>query len=307
MHGFFNQLLKIDLSNRTSDIIALSDDLLKKTLGGKGLATHLLLEHNPPGVDPLGPDNHLILACGPANGTSIWGACRHGVFTKSPQTGFYAESYSGGATADYIGATGFDAVLICGAADSPVWIEISDSGAVFHPADDLWGLDTYSAEDQVKARLQKIRPEAGKCGAMCIGPAGENMVTFAVIENDYWRSAGRTGVGAVMGSKKIKAMAFWGNQKKEVADSELVKSIAADLAREAKDSPAVNAYKTMGTPMMVDMMSKLGTFPTRYWSKGQAEHQAKINAGALHEQLDVTPHACRKCFMACGRLATVKA
>ena len=306
MHGFYNQLLKIDLSDKTTEVVPLSDDLLQKTLGGKGLATHLLLEHNPAGVDPLSPDNHLIIACGPANGTSIWGSCRHGVFTKSPQTGFYAESYSGGATADYIGPTGFDAIMICGTADAPVWIEISEDGAVFHSADDLWGLDTYTTEDRVKGKLLEMRPEAGKCGAMCIGPAGENMVTFAVIENDYWRSAGRTGVGAVMGSKKIKAMAFWGRKNKDLADSALVKNFAKELLQEAKDGPAVNAYKSMGTPMMVDMMSNLGTFPTRYWSKGQAEHQEKINAGALHERLDVTPHACRKCFMACGRMATVK-
>jgi len=306
MLGFYNQMLSIDLDAQTSESVPLSDDLLQKTLGGKGLATHLLLENNPPGVDPLSPDNVLIFANGPVSGTQVFGSCRHGVFTKSPLTGFYSESYSGGTVGDYIARSGFDAVLIRGRAANAVWIEIGGDGVIFHSGDKLWGLETYAAEDRVKKWIGDNRAEGKKSGVVCIGPAGENQVAFAVIENDYWRSAGRTGVGAVMGSKNVKAIAFWGNSKKQLADSELVKALARELAQEAKENPGVQAYKTLGTPMMVDLMSKLGTFPTRYWSKGRCDHQMNINAAALHERLDVTPHACLKCFMACGRLSTVK-
>ena len=306
MLGFYNQILSIDLDHQTSEIIPLSDELLQATLGGKGLATHLLLESNPPAVDPLSPENVLIFAIGPVGGSNIFGSCRHGVFTKSPLTGFYSESYSGGTVAEYIARTGFDAILIRGRAAHPVWIEIGADGVGFHAADTLWGLETYATEDRVKQWIAANRSRTQKSGVVCIGPAGENQVAFAVIENDYWRSAGRTGVGAVMGSKNVKAIAFWGNAKKELADPDLVKTLARELSQEAKENPGVHAYKTLGTPMMVDLMSKLGTFPTRYWSKGRCAHQMNINAGALHERLAVTPHACLKCFMACGRLATVK-
>lgn len=306
MFGFYNLFLSIDATLRSSDQISISDDVLIKTLGGKGLATNLLLEHNPPGVDPLHPDNNLIFATGPATGTGIWGSCRHGVFTKSPQTGFFSESYSGGTAAEYISRVGYDAFMINGAADEPIWIEICEKGALFHSASHLWGLETYEAEDQVKAWVKENRPEADNCGVVCIGPAGENRVSFAVIENDYWRSAGRTGVGAVMGSKKIKAVAFWGNRLKELSDPGSLKSFMKDLAKGTKEDAGVKAYKSMGTPMMVDILNQAGSFPTRYWHKGQAEHKEKINAPALHERLDVIPHACLKCFIACGRMSTVK-
>ncbi|MEJ2658700.1 MAG: aldehyde ferredoxin oxidoreductase family protein [Desulfobacterales bacterium] len=306
MYGFYGKILKIDLNKKTYQIVPIENPILKSYLGGRGLATDLLLRYNPPGVNPLSPENHLIFALGPLTGSAVWGSCRHGVFTKSPQTGFFSESYSGGTVAEHMSASGFDAVMIQGAASNPVWIEIGEEKVFFHPAEDLWGKDTFETEDRVKAWIKQHRLEAKKCGVVCIGPAGENKVSFAVLENDYWRSAGRTGVGAVTGSKKIKAIAFWGNQKKEFADIELMKDFAKSMAQRSKEDAGVKAYKTMGTPMLVDIMNKAGGFPTRYWRKGRYEHAENINAGALHERCDVQPHACLKCFMACGRLSTIK-
>ena len=306
MFGFYNIVLKVDATLKSFTVEPIPDALLCSTLGGKGLATHLLLKHNSPNVDALSPGNHLILVTGPVAGSSVWGSCRYGVFTRSPQTGYYSESYSGGTAAEYMSRTGHDAVIIKGASEEPVWLEVCEEGAFFHAADELWGLDTFKTEDSIKAWIKKNRPGTTKCGVVCIGPAGENMVRFAVIENDYWRSAGRTGVGAVLGSKKIKAIAFWGKKKKKSAHPDMLKKFTKDLFNRAKDDAGVNAYKTMGTPMMVDIMSNVGSFPTRYWHKGQAGHRDKINAAAMHEHLEVTPHACLKCFIACGRLASVK-
>ena len=306
MRGFFNIALRIDVSQRAFEIESIPDSLLKTTLGGKGLATHLLLKYNLPNVDPLGPENHLIFAIGPVTKTALWGSCRHGVYTKSPLTGCYAESYSGGTAAESMAATGADAIMVYGVSEEPVWLEIAENSVLFHPAGDLWGLDTYRTEDKVKAWLKENRPEAKKAGVVTIGPAGENQVAFAVIENDYWRSAGRTGVGAVLGSKKIKAIAFWGNRSKEIADPERMKQFAGDLAKVSKDNPGVKAYKTFGTPMLVDILNKAGGFPTRYWQKGRFERYQEINAAALHARCEVKPHACLKCLMACGRLSTVK-
>jgi len=135
---------------------------LKGIWEGKVLATHLLLENNPPGVDPMSPENHLILITGPVSGTPIWGSCRYGIYTKSPQTGFYAESYSGGTVADYMAKTGFDAVMLYGASDDPCWIEVSDQDVFFHAAGDLWGLDTFETEDRAKAWIKENRPDAKK-------------------------------------------------------------------------------------------------------------------------------------------------
>ena len=306
MFGFYNRVLSIDATLRSSETIPIPDEVLINTLGGKGLGVKLLLEYNPPGVDPLHPDNRLIFATGPATGTGIWGSCRHGVFTKSPQTGFFSESYSGGTTPEYISRVGYDAFMIHGASDEPIWIEISEEGAVFHSASHLWGLETYETEDQIKAWIKENRADAGNSGVVCIGPAGENRVSFSVIENEYWRSAGRTGVGAVMGSKRIKAVAFRGKKRKKLSDPESLKRFMRDFAGKGREDAGVKAYKSMGTPMMVDILNQVGTFPTRYWHQGQADHKEKINAPALHEHLDVIPHACLKCFIACGRMSTVK-
>jgi len=306
MLGFNNNVIRVDVGRRTHESIDIPDRVLRTRFGAKGLGSYLLLRYNPAGVDPLASENNLIFAIGPATGTPLWGSCRHGVYTKSPQTGFYSESYSGGTVADRICAAGLDALVVSGAAETPVWIEIGNGEVTFHPADDLWGLDTYAAEDAIKDWIVKNRPEAGKAGVVVIGPAGENLVKLSLINNDYWRQAGRTGVGAVMGSKRVKGIAFWGDRKKAVADAEGLKAFAAEFLKENRDAPASNAFKTKGTPMMVDLLHKAGAFPAKYWSQGRVAHQDQINADALHTRCDVKPHPCLKCFMACGRLSTVK-
>ena len=306
MKGFYNRILHINVSDQSFHVEPVEDTILDRYLGGKGLSTYLLLKKNPPGVDPLSPENHLILATGPVSGTPIWGSCRYGIFTKSPQTGFYSESYSGGTVAEYMTKTGYDAIIIQGASDKPVWLDISENDVRFNNARDIWGLDTYQTEDRVKQLLAKAHPKHPKSGVIVIGPAGENGVVFSVVENDYWRSAGRTGVGAVMGSKNIKAIAFWGSREKELADKKIVTEFARKISRRGKNDAGVNAYKSMGTPMLVKIVNEAGAFPTRYWQKGTYENWERISADALHEQCQVKPHACLKCFIACGRLSTVK-
>jgi aldehyde:ferredoxin oxidoreductase len=306
MFGLYKKVLKVNVTERSFDIEPIADEVLRKFLGGKGLGTHLLLANNPAGVDPLGKDNKLIFSIGPVTGTGIWGSCRYGVFTKSPQTGFYSESYSGGSVAESMAGTGFDAFVIEGAADEPVWLEITEDGALFHPARDLWGLETYETEDRITDWIRKNRTGDSGNGVLVIGPAGENGVTFAVIENNYWRSAGRTGVGAVMGSKKLKAIAFRGNCRKELADREVVNSFVKKMSAVGKDNTGVRAYKSMGTVMLVDIMNEAGGFPTRYWNKGKSEHRESFNASALMDRTDITAHACPKCFMACGKMASIK-
>jgi len=174
MKGFYNRILQINVSDQSFHVETIEDTILERYLGGKGLSTYLLLKQNPPGVDPLSPENLLILATGPVSGTPIWGSCRYGMFTKSPQTGFYSESYSGGTVAEYMAKTGYDSIIIRGASDKPVWLDISEAGVMFNNAQGLWGLDTYQTEDQVRQLLRQNNPDHPKAGVIVIGPAGEN-------------------------------------------------------------------------------------------------------------------------------------
>jgi len=306
MDGFYGRILKVDLGEKKYSVEPVRDDIFEKYLGGKGLASYLLYELNPPGVDPLDPANSLIFATGPVTGSAIWGSCRYGVFTKSPQTGFYSESYAGGKVPEAIDSTGFDAIVIQGQSAGPTVLGIHPEGVDFHEAGDIWGMDTFKAEDAVLERFGKSGESFKRRGAVVIGPAGENLVRFAVIENDYWRSAGRTGVGTVMGSKRLKAVLFKGDRKRSFYNEKKVREFSKKIATEGKENPGAKAYKSMGTTMMVKIVNDAGAFPTRYWSEGKCEHWEKINADALHERCQVTPRACLKCFLACGRMTTVQ-
>lgn len=264
-----------------------------------------MLKNNPKGVHPFSDDNRIIFATGPFCGTRIWGGSRYGVFTKSPLTGFYAESYSGGKTPEAIDSTGFDAIIITGKAERPTVLSIYPDACLFHDADDVWGMDSYRTEDAVKERFSLNNSEYKKHGAVVIGPAAENLVKFGLIENDYWRSAGRTGTGAVMGSKNLKAVVFQGNCRRTLNDPAGVAEFSNAFMKENKEHPGVLAYKKRGTTQMVAVMNKAEAFPAKYWSQGSCDHWEKISGDALHERHDVTPNACAKCFMACGRKTTL--
>ncbi|WP_027192072.1 aldehyde ferredoxin oxidoreductase family protein [Fundidesulfovibrio putealis] len=303
MFGFYSRILTVDLTNRKYSIEPLAPQLLESVLGGKGLGTSLLVSLNPAGADPLGPENRLIFATGPFCGGPVWGGSRYGVFTKSPLTGFYAESYSGGKVPEAIDRAGFDAVVIEGASDRPVALTVHPGGCTFHDASSMWGMETYDAERAARATLVVDRPDFGAPGAVVIGPAGEKLVRYALIANDYWRCAGRAGVGAVMGSKRLKAIVFQGDRKRELADPKGVRAYASEFAKAGKENKGVKAYKAYGTTMMVALMNTAGAFPAKYWSQGTCDHWQKISGETFHKEHDVTPHACLKCFMACGRMA----
>ena len=300
MHGFYNKVLHINLSQRSFQEEPINDEIYRTFLGGKGLGTYLLLNNTKAGVDPLSEDNVLIFATGPATGTRVWGSSRYGVFTKSPLTGLYAESYAGGRVAEPLSRTGYDAIVIEGVSENTVYLEISDERVKFHHASHIWGKDTYETEDI-------IRREVGvkNAGIVVIGPAGENLVRFACIENDYFRSAGRTGVGAVMGSKKVKGIAFYGNKEKKVAKPDLLKKLYEETRDIGKEDPGVKKYREMGTLQMIPVMNKVGAFPTKYWHAGTYDKWQNLTMEALRDKCKVRPHACPQCFFACGRLTEV--
>jgi len=300
MDGFYNKVLHINLSQRSFEEEPLDDKVYTRLLGGKGLATHLLLNNTKAGLDPLSEGNVIIFATGPVTDTKLFGSSRYGVFTKSPLTGIYCESYAGGSVAEPMSRAGYDAIIIKGASEKPLWLEISNGKVIFHDASHLWGKDTYETEDV-------IREEVGirDAGIAVIGPAGERLIRFAVIENNYWRSVGRAGAGTVLGSKKVKGIAFYGDKKRKVARTDLLNALWKETGSKAKANKGAMAYKKLGTPMLVAITNKAGAFPTKYWSSGTFDKWQDISADALLERCRVKSRACPKCFLACGNLTEV--
>lgn len=306
MWGFYGRILEVDLTEQRCRISPVPDRLLSTYLGGKGLASHLLLSHTPAGVLPLAPENSLIFATGPMTNSLVWGSSRYGVFTKSPQTGIYAESYAGGHVPEAIDAAGFDAIVLTGRLTRPSILVIDPDGVKFHSAGDIWGLDTMDTEAAVNHAYGISGAGGVKSGAVVIGPAGENRVRFALIANDAYRSAGRTGVGAVMGAKNLKAIVFQGDRRRPAFDPEGLKQFAKTEVRLARTNPAVSLFRSQGTPKMVAAINRFQAFPSRYWSENTREGWQRLTAEALNNQCRVTPQACAKCYIGCGRLSTVQ-
>ena len=300
MHGFFNKLLKIDLTAESFSYEPISDEVLRKTLGGKGLGSYLLMEENPQGVDPLGEENVFIVTPGPATGTKLWSQSRFAVFSKSPATGGYGESYCGGKVAPKIKGCGVDAVLIKGKSPSLTFLVIDENGVKFKNASAIKGNETAESESYILDNS----PQGS--GAMTIGPAGENMVAFACIKADVWRSLGRTGMGAVMGSKNLKGVSFAGKKPCPIADDQLLKDIIKKIRQKGRDNPASRVYRDFGTPMQVAVVNRAKCFPTRYWSSGYFEKWEALSADYMQENFEIRQHPCPNCFLQCTKAARVK-
>ncbi|MBW2122909.1 MAG: aldehyde ferredoxin oxidoreductase family protein [Deltaproteobacteria bacterium] len=301
MKGFFNRVLRINAGSGKSTVEEIPDRVFETYLGGKGLGTYLLLKHNPPGIDPLSPENRVIFSTGCATDLRVHGSSRYGVYTKSPQTGIYSESYSGGDVAISLSRTGYDAVILEDASPDPVFLEISSSDVRFHDGCQVWGKSTYEAEDHV---LKAVGADGAR--AVVIGPAAERGVRFSVLESGYWRSAGRTGVGAVLGSKRIKALVFHGDKRREAARPDLLGAFWDKTRNRVRDNPVARSFRRLGTPMLVSIMNMMGGFPTRYWSEGTLDGWENITAESLLERCKVEPIQCPHCFMACGNLSEVR-
>jgi aldehyde:ferredoxin oxidoreductase len=296
MNGYCEQILRINLSNKDVKTEPLSENVQNEFIGGKGFGSKILYDELKSDIDPLSPENKLIFATGPFTATTVPTANRYGVFFKSPLTKIFGESYSAGYFAPEIKRSGYDIVIIEGKSDSPTYLKIEDSSIEFLDATKLWGKDTYETQEILRKDL------GPKFQVACIGQGGENLVNFACICNGD-RQAGRCGAGAVMGSKLLKAIAIHGTGKVNVADetklSTLVKKILEAIP---KDLP----MRKYGTSVMVDLENKLGTFPTRYWSKGVFEKADKINAEAMAKEIVERQNPCWRCPIVCGKLSHVR-
>jgi len=300
MNGYFHRLLRIDLSRRAFSCEPLPAAVFETALGGKGLGVRLLARENPPGVAPLSPENRFILATGPVTGTKMWSQSRYGVFAGSPATGGYGESYCGGTVAPRIKGCGVDAVILSGRCDRLSCLLIGEQGVEFVDAAGIAGKDAFVAQEF----LQK---QAGDdAGGMAIGPAGENRVVFACIKSDRWRSAGRGGMGAVLGSKNVKGLAFTGTRRAEIADEALLKTVIKDVAEKARTNPTTEIYRRFGTPSQVKVTNTANCFPTRYWQSGRFGKWENLSADYMQENFEVRACGCPTCFLRCTKHSRVK-
>ncbi len=294
-HGF---ALVVDLTAQTATTQRLDQSVLRDFIGGTGLATYLLYEHCPPGADPLGPDNPLIFTCSPLVGSRLTTSSKFAVAAKSPLTGMVGDSLSSSFLAVELKRTGFDALVIKGRSPHPTLLTIEDDDVEFLDASELVGLNTFETEQAVKGRLGR------RFRVACIGPAGENGVRFASIANDGGRQAGRTGTGAVMGSKNLKAVAVRGRSPAPVFDRDRLDVVGRDLSARSL-GPATDKYRTTGTMANLAVFDRLGTLPTRNFQQSTFEDADEVSGEAMYEGHFVKNAHCANCTIGCEKVLTV--
>lgn len=300
MSGFMGKILRVNLTDGSLNDEALPADWAREFLGGAGLATKYLYEEVPAGIDPLGTENKLIFMTGPLTGTTSASAARYSVVTKSPQTGIWGQANSGGNFGPMLKRSGYDGIIFEGASPKPVFLKIVDGKAELKPAENLWGKKVDETDDLLREEV------GGKCAVACIGPAGENLVKYAAIMNNKHRAAGRCGVGAVMGSKKLKAIAVSGSAKIPLADAETFREKSKEQYDLLNESLLKIGFETFGTNMVADMVNAKGGYPTRNWQSGEFADIEEVNAQALSDKVLEDRVNCFACPIACGRGTVIR-
>jgi aldehyde:ferredoxin oxidoreductase len=257
--GYMGKLLFVNLS--TGEIRAETPDenLYRDFIGGYGIGAKILYSRQKGGVDPLGPDNTLGLITGPLTGTSAIGGCRYGAVAKSPLTGGWGDANSGGHFGPKLKFAGYDGVFFTGISDKPVYLLVDNGKAELKNASHLWGKDTYETEDTLKAEY------GGTAEVICIGPAGEKLSRIACIITHKGDAAGRSGLGAVMGSKKLKAVVVRGDKKVPIADIEMVERVRKEHLANLKESGFLDAFHVYGTGGHGDISAHSGDSPIKNW------------------------------------------
>lgn len=300
MGTYKGKLLDVDLSTGTIKTTKIKDDVLRKFIGGVGLAAKLFFDRVPPDVDPLGEKNVLFLLGGPLAGTNFPTSSRLTAAFKSPLTNIWGQACAGGDFAAELKAAGYDGIAITGASKKPVYILIEDDRVEVKDASDLWGKDTYETTDILKKR------HGAKVDVLEIGPAGENLVKFACIMNGKWGSLSRCGGGAVMGSKKLKALVVRGTGKVEPASPAEYDQIHKSVMEKLKASIVTQYLRDTGTNYGAETHAGTGGLPAKNWTEGDnAAIASKIGGTALTEQFLTKPHACFTCPIGCKRTVKV--
>ncbi len=293
-HGYNGKILRADLSSGKLVTEELPENFYRLYFGGEGFVGYFLLKELPAGVEPLSPANKLIFAAGPLTGVPVGGCGRHSMGGKSPLTGGYGEADSGGYWGAELKMTGFDAIIVKGKAEKPVYLFVHDGKAEIRDARHLWGKKTLECQNAIREELGDSLIKVAQ-----IGPAGENLVRFACVSNDLDAFAGRTGMGAVMGSKNLKAVACRGHQRVSLADPEAVK----EIGRWVRDNTTVTlkGMHDFGTSRLVPALNSAGGLPTRNFQFGSIEGADKISGQAMADTILVNRRACFACPVQCKR------
>ncbi len=297
--GYIGKILRVNLTDGNIKIESLNEEYARKYIGGRGLATKYYMDLvKDSRIDPLDEKNVIIFATGPLTGTPAPSAGRYMVVTKGYLNNAIAGSNSGGFFGPELKFAGFDMVIIEGKSKTPKYLYVKDGTAELKDASHLWGKDTHETTDILHKELKDDKVEVA-----CIGPAGENLVRFAAIINDKHRAAGRTGVGAVMGSKKLKAIAVRGTGKVPIADRSEFTNVLKDKLKKIKEN-AVTAQglPTYGTAVLVNIINSQGLYPTKNFQFGQWEHANELSGESMSEKYLIKNKACFACPIACGRI-----
>ncbi len=298
-NGYAGRFLRVDLTEGRCSPFTVENDRLRKFIGGSSLGAKLFLDGYPLDADPLAPESPLMVMTGPMVGSGFPGTSRFAVCAKSPLTGIWGESACGGTFGPELKKAGYDGIVITGRAEKPVVLSIVEGEAKLTDASGLWGNDLYETTDLLK--------EADKgAKTLVIGPAGENLVRFAAIGNDKGHFVGRTGLGAVMGAKRLKAISVRGEGKLAKADEARFRELHREAVQQIKDSALAGSLHAMGSDANMDLGMINGDVPVKNWSVGEDfDLSSALSGPTLSETYLTRAHACTHCPVACKRVVRV--
>jgi len=299
--GYARRVVEVDLSKGTVELTALRDEVLRRYFGGGGLAAKLFLDSFSPHVDPLSAENPLFVMTGPLVGTLLPGSSRFAVCARSPLTGFWGIGTCGGNFGPELKFAGYDGIVVKGGADKPVYLFIDDDTVEIRDGRSLWGKDIYEVTAALKDQHSGDRPVK----VLAIGQAGEHRVRFAAIGNDGAHFVGRTGLGAVMGAKGLKAIVVRGSGKVIPALEKDYDEVRKRVLEKCKDSMVGQSLKMMGTAAAMDLGMMTGDVPIRNWTRGEFEGSGRIGGPAMNAGYLTRGHACYACPIACKRVVKV--
>ncbi len=285
-----NRILRIDLSNRSYRVEEIPDKIINQYIGGRGLGAYLLYNSVPPRIDPLGEKNHLIFTAGPSNGTNLSYSSKTAINTKSPLTGIYLYAMSSGTIGHQIRKAGLWAIDVAGIADSPTYLEINNQKVEFKDATPLWGMESGEAQRVMLGGLS-----ARKAATMAIGPAGERLLRYAsiMVDGPVYRAFGRGGSGCVMGSKKLKGVVIYGDERIEVGDRDGFEKVRKDILGRTKENKEwATLWRRYGTRGSFDLVDKLGLLPTRNWQGGTFEAAERLSFPSHEKEWSWQNRAC---------------
>ncbi|WP_187143740.1 aldehyde ferredoxin oxidoreductase family protein [Bacillus tuaregi] len=301
MNGWKGKLIRVNLINETITTEALDFREAKQYLGGRGLGTKLYINEVDPKVDPLSPENNLIFMTGPLTGTTATSAGRYEVVTKAPLTGTIGASNSGGYFGPELKYAGYDGIIFEGKAKKPIYLYINDDHIELRDASHLWGKEVPQTTDE----LLKETDEDARVA--CIGPAGERLVLFATIMNDKTRAAGRSGLGAVMGSKNLKAIVAKGTRSVTAAMPKEFMDACMDSLVKIKENPVTGAgLSAYGTEILVNILNESGGLPTRNWQESVFDKADDIGGETLADKYLIRNRGCFDCAIGCGRVTKLE-